>query len=82
MTAGNDRARADTFPKLLMLNARTRGDKPAVREKAFGIWQTWTWKNVAEEVRDFALGLQALGLKAGETVALVGANRPRLYWTF
>lgn len=82
MTAGSDRARADTFPKLLMQNADTRGGKPAVREKAFGIWQSWTWKDVAVQVRDFALGLQALGLKAGETVALVGSNRPRMYWTF
>ncbi|MCW1840988.1 AMP-dependent synthetase/ligase [Prosthecomicrobium hirschii] len=72
----------DTFPKLLLRNAAVMGSRPAIREKDLGIWQTWTWAQVADEVRDVALGLQALGLKAGDTVAVVGANRPRLYWTF
>jgi len=72
----------DTFPKLLLWNAAHRGARPAMREKDFGIWQTWTWGDVAEEVRDFALGLRRLGLEQGEKVAIVGANRPRLYWTF
>jgi len=65
-----------------MRNAAVMGSRPAIREKDLGIWQTWTWAQVADEVRDFALGLQSLGLKAGDTVAVVGANRPRLYWTF
>lgn len=72
----------DTFPKLLLRNAAVRPDRPAIREKDLGIWQTWTWADVAREVRDFALGLQALGLKPGEKIAVVGSNRPRLYWTF
>jgi len=72
----------DTFPKLLIANAVAMADRPAMREKDLGIWQTWTWSDVAEEVRDFALGLQKLGLQPGEKVAVVGANRPRLYWTF
>ena len=72
----------DTFPKLLLANAETMADRPAMREKDLGIWQTWTWSDVADEVRDFALGLQKLGLQPGEKVAVVGANRPRLYWTF
>ena len=53
-----------------------------MREKAFGIWQTWTWRQVLDEVRKFAIGLEAMGLKAGDTVAIIGDNRPRLYWTF
>ena len=28
-----------TFPKLLRRNATLRGDRPAMREKKFGIWQ-------------------------------------------
>ncbi|MEJ1160002.1 AMP-binding protein [Prosthecomicrobium sp. N25] len=72
----------DTFPKLLLRNAAEMGARPAMREKDLGIWQSWTWSQVADEVREFALGLRALGLKAGEKVAIVGANRPRLYWTF
>jgi long-chain acyl-CoA synthetase len=75
-------AHEDTFPKLLLRNAARWGARPAIREKDLGIWQTWTWAQVADEVQAFALGLEALGLKPGEKVAIVGANRPRLYWTF
>ena len=71
----------DTFPKLLLANARERGDLPANREKAYGIWQSWTWSQVAEETRALALGLVKLGLKPGESVAIIGTNRPRLYWS-
>jgi long-chain acyl-CoA synthetase len=69
----------DTFPKLLMHHARARGAKPAIREKDLGIWQTWTWGRLADEVRALACGLAAQGLKRGEHIALVGDNRPRIY---
>ena len=70
----------DTFPKLLLHNARRFSGRPAMRHKDFGIWQTWTWAQTLEEVRDFSLGLKALGFAAGDKVAIVGTNRPRLYW--
>ncbi|HSA69417.1 MAG TPA: AMP-binding protein [Burkholderiales bacterium] len=69
----------DTFPKLLMHHAQVRAGRPAIREKDLGIWQTWTWHEFAEEVRALACGLAEQGLKRGDHVALVGANRPRLY---
>jgi long-chain acyl-CoA synthetase len=69
----------DTFPKLLMHHARSRGDRPAIREKDLGIWQTWTWREFADEVRALASGLAAEGLRRGDHVALVSDNRPRLY---
>ncbi|MEX0409411.1 AMP-binding protein [Aquibium sp. LZ166] len=72
----------DTFPKYLLLNAERFADRPAMRHKDLGIWQGWTWKQQLEEVRAFAIGLSALGLKRGDRVAVVGSNRPRLYWTF
>lgn len=75
-------ARADTFPKLLLRNVEKFSDRPAMREKDLGIWQSWTWAEVLDEVRAFALGLKKMGLKRGETIAIVGDNRPRLYWTF
>ncbi len=71
----------DTFPKLLLRNARERGDQPAMREKDLGIWQAWTWSEVEKEVRRLACGLVALGLQRGDKVAIIGDNRPRLYWT-
>jgi long-chain acyl-CoA synthetase len=72
----------DTFPKLLLRNASRFGSRPAMRHKDFGIWQSWTWSQQLDEVRAFAVGLQALGVKAEDRVAIVGVNRPRLYWTF
>jgi long-chain acyl-CoA synthetase len=71
----------DTFPKLLADLAARRGGHPAIREKDYGIWLSWTWSRVADEVRALACGLAAMGLKRGEKVAIVGDNRPRLYWT-
>ncbi|MGF7005652.1 AMP-dependent synthetase/ligase [Aminobacter sp. BE322] len=72
----------DTFPKFLLLNAERFGDRPAMRHKDFGIWQSWTWKEQLAEIRAFAIGLQALGLERGDRIAIIGANRPRLYWSF
>ena len=61
---------------------RSRGATPAYREKEFGIWKTWTWAEVAEQVRYLALGLRALGLERGDRFAIIGDNRPHLYWSF
>ena len=77
----NAAAGADTFPKLLVRNAQVFGARPAMRHKDLGIWQTWTWAEVLDIVRAYAVGLHRLGLKRGETIAIVGANRPRLYWS-
>ncbi len=52
-----------------------------MRHKKYGIWQTWTWSEVLQIVRAYAVGLHRLGLTRGETIAIAGANRPRLYWT-
>ena len=72
--------RLDTFPRLLLDHATHRGDRPAMREKDLGIWQTFTWKQAADEVRALACGLAALGFRRGEHLAIIGDNRPRLYW--
>ena len=54
-------------------------DRPAIREKDRGIWQTWTWRQYHDQVRDFALGLAALGVRRGDRLSVIGDNRPRLY---
>ncbi|HTS40529.1 MAG TPA: AMP-binding protein [Xanthobacteraceae bacterium] len=72
---------ADTFPKLLVRNARIFAERPALRHKDLGIWQTWTWAQVLEAVRAYAVGLSRLGVRRGDTIAIVGANRPKLYWS-
>ena len=70
-----------SVPALLKRNATKFGDKAAFREKEFGIWQTWNWLQVHEEVNAMALGFMALGLQPGDHVAIIGRNRPRLYWS-
>ncbi|HLT99715.1 MAG TPA: AMP-binding protein [Burkholderiaceae bacterium] len=68
-----------TFPAWVEHHAKHRGQRPAMREKDLGIWQTITWKEVAERAEELANGLAALGVRKGEHVAVVGENRPRLY---
>lgn len=69
-------AQADTFPKLLCLNAREHAAEVALREKNFGLWRSFTWADYHGRVRDFALGLVELGVGRGDVVALIGDNRP------
>ena len=71
---------ATTFPRCLLAHATQRPDHPAHREKDLGIWQTYSWSQVAREVRELACGLAALGFQRGMNLAVVGDNRPRLYW--
>jgi len=69
----------DTFPKLLAEQVRLRGARTAIREKAYGIWQSWTWAEVQRDVHEIAGGLAHLGFARGEKLAVVGDNRPELY---
>ena len=73
MSAGN------TFPALLVENAAKRGQRPAIREKHLGIWQTYTWQQVCDHVRNLAHGMASLDVKKGDHVAVIGENRPQLY---
>lgn len=82
MTDKSQPTTLDTFPKFLLKNAKTFANRPAMRQKDLGIWQTWTWQEMATEIRNYSLGLQSLGVKPGAKVAVIGSNRPRLYWTF
>ncbi|MBL8563687.1 MAG: long-chain fatty acid--CoA ligase [Gemmobacter sp.] len=70
-----------SIPALLARNARLYAGRPAWREKEFGIWQSWTWDEGAAEIRGIALGFLALGLNPGDHVAIIGRNRPALYWS-
>jgi long-chain acyl-CoA synthetase len=72
-------AEPDTLPRLLLRNAEVYAGRPAIREKDRGIWQTFTWREYRDQVRDLALGLAALGFTRGETLSVIGDNRPRLY---
>ncbi|MCU0940487.1 MAG: AMP-binding protein, partial [Burkholderiaceae bacterium] len=77
---GPDLAAADTFPRLLMYHAYWRDKHPALREKDLGIWQTYTWAQTAAEVKTLAAGLHVQGFQRGQHLAIIGENRPRLYF--
>jgi long-chain acyl-CoA synthetase len=69
-----------TLPRYLLRNAAQHATRPAIREKDRGIWQTYTWRQYHDHVRDIALGLGAAGFKRGDKLSVIGDNRPRLYW--
>ena len=73
---------ANTFPSLLQKHASERPQDPALREKEYGIWQTWNWQQAQDDVRAMACGLVALGFTPGQNLAIVGDNRPHLYLMF
>jgi long-chain acyl-CoA synthetase len=70
-----------TLPHYLLRNAERHAARPAIREKDRGIWQTYTWRQYHDHVRDIALGLAALGFTRGDRLSVIGDNRPRLYWS-
>ncbi len=80
--AADSAVSGETFLTLLLEHARVRPDNVSIREKDLGIWQSWTWKEVANEVRWLACGLASRGFKRGANLAIIGDNRPRLYWSF
>jgi len=69
-----------SVPALLHRNASEFANAPAYREKEYGIWQSWTWSQTRDEVEALALGFLELGLNEGDFVAIIGRNRPYLYW--
>ncbi|MBV7377313.1 AMP-binding protein [Maritimibacter dapengensis] len=71
----------ESIPALLERNVHSFGNRPAYREKEFGIWQSWTWAEAAEEIDALAMGLIALGIERGDHVAIIGRNRPAHYWS-
>ena len=71
----------DTFPKLVRRNAERFGHRVAIREKDYGIWQAYTWRDYVDQARLIALGLASLGFARGDKIAIIGDNRPQLYWT-
>lgn len=69
-----------SIPALLARNVSKFADKPAFREKEFGIWQSWTWSEAHEEIEALALGFLTLGVNEGDFIAIIGRNRPYFYW--
>jgi long-chain acyl-CoA synthetase len=68
-----------TLPQLL-LQRKDIKDKIAIREKDYGIWQSYSFYDYFENVKKFGLGLASLGFKKGDMLSVIGDNRPQLYW--
>jgi long-chain acyl-CoA synthetase len=77
----SDRDGLRSIPALLERNATAMASQAAYREKEFGIWQSWTWAETAQEIEALALGLINLGVNEGDFIAVIGRNRPYLYWS-
>ena len=69
-------AQADTYPKMLRLNAAEHGKEIALRDKDFGLWRVFTWNDYQNRVREFTLGMIELGIKRGDVIGIIGDNRP------
>ncbi|MGD2125871.1 MAG: AMP-binding protein, partial [Desulfobacteraceae bacterium] len=70
-----------TIPGLLKGNYERWGDSEvAIRDKDFGLWQEYTWKDSYEKVKYFCLGMIRLGLGPNDKVAILGDNEPEWFW--
>ncbi len=74
----NDRLTDFSIPQLLRWRVKRTPFRPALREKDFGIWNTYSWENYYDHVRKTALGLTAAGLEKGDTIAIISDNIPEL----
>jgi long-chain acyl-CoA synthetase len=72
----------ETLAQFWLANAhKFKGtDKVAVRQKDLGIWQRFTWDDEYRQVKEFALGLVALGLQRDDRVAIIGDNDREYLW--
>ncbi len=80
LVAEDGSQKLSSAPELLLHHANIRGNQTAMREKEYGIWQSWTWIEMRDEILSFANGLSVIGLKHGDKLGIIGANRPQLYW--
>lgn len=70
----------DTLSKNVLNQLKIRPKAIAQRKKRYGIWQEYSWEDVYQHVSQFGMGLVSLGLKAGDTVVIIGENDPEMYW--
>ena len=77
--ADSSESQVETFPQLLLQRLQHDAERPAMREKAYGIWQTWTLGQLCEESFALSAGLADLGFARNDTLVIIGDNRPRLY---
>jgi long-chain acyl-CoA synthetase len=67
---------ADTIAKSFLLAVETRGDRAAIREKKFGIWQPTTWREWLAISKDIAYALHAIGFRPGDVASIMSNAVP------
>lgn len=70
----------DTLPKLFRDRVAQWGDRIAMREKEFGIWQAYTWSQFGTRAYECAAGFLSLGLERGDVVSILSENNKE--WAF
>lgn len=70
----------ETIPNIFWNAARIRSEKVWLRQKDFGIWRVWTWRQAAETVREIGNGLLSLGLSPLETLSIL--SNTKVEWIF
>ncbi|MEN8247043.1 MAG: long-chain fatty acid--CoA ligase, partial [Thermodesulfobacteriota bacterium] len=71
----------DTIIKLFRRRVQQLGDKVAMREKNFGIWESFTWTDYGNKAMEIGMGLLALGLKRGDVCSIVSDNNKEWLYT-
>jgi long-chain acyl-CoA synthetase len=71
----------DTFAKLFLKKSAERGDKVAMREKDFGIWQSYTWNDYRERALEIAYGLLSVGLQRSDVVSIQSEDCREWVWS-
>jgi long-chain acyl-CoA synthetase len=69
----------ESVPQRVQQQARQRPAAPAYRVRDGGAWRPTTWCEYADDIRQTAKALIALGIEPGGTVGIIGFNRPE--WT-
>ena len=65
----------ETVPELFWNAVRERDEQVWLRQKELGIWQSQSWQEVGQAVRELACGLLQLGLQRGEVVSILANTR-------
>src|SRR5476649_891087 len=71
---------ADTIARSFLLAAETRDDKPAIREKKFGVWQPTSWRQWLKISKEIAYALHAVGFRPGDVASIIANAVPE--WVF
>jgi long-chain acyl-CoA synthetase len=67
---------ADTIARSFLLAVETRGDRPAIREKKFGVWHPTSWRQWLQISREIAYALHATGFRPGDVASIIANAIP------